>query len=102
MQKKLVAMVKHQLDFFNDHSPRLLEGFVYREELLTPDEELDLVSFLKDLPFREFEYQGFLGKRRVVSFGWRYDLWQQHSIPAVEKLRYSITWRKLKTAGRTE
>jgi alkylated DNA repair dioxygenase AlkB len=25
------------------------------------------------LPFKEFVFQGFLGKRRVVSFGWRYD-----------------------------
>ena len=25
------------------------------------------------LPFKEFEFQGFLRKRRVVSFGWRYD-----------------------------
>jgi alkylated DNA repair dioxygenase AlkB len=25
------------------------------------------------LPFREFEFQGFTGKRRIVSFGWRYD-----------------------------
>ena len=26
-----------------------------------------------DLPFKEFEFHGFLGKRRVVSFGHRYD-----------------------------
>jgi len=25
------------------------------------------------LPFREFEFRGFLGKRRTVSFGWRHD-----------------------------
>ena len=25
------------------------------------------------LPFRAFEFHGFEGKRRVVSFGWRYD-----------------------------
>lgn len=25
------------------------------------------------LPFKEFEFHGFLGKRRVVSFGWRYN-----------------------------
>jgi alkylated DNA repair dioxygenase AlkB len=25
------------------------------------------------LPFKEFEFQGFLGKRRTVSYGWRYD-----------------------------
>src|SRR5947209_7224886 len=25
------------------------------------------------LPFQPFEFHGYLGKRRVVSFGWRYD-----------------------------
>jgi hypothetical protein len=25
------------------------------------------------LPFREFEFHGFTGKRRIDSFGWHYD-----------------------------
>jgi alkylated DNA repair dioxygenase AlkB len=25
------------------------------------------------MPFRDFEFHGFSGKRRIVSFGWRYD-----------------------------
>jgi alkylated DNA repair dioxygenase AlkB len=49
------------------------EGLRYRAELLSQDEEAALVRMLEGLPFREFEFQGFLGKRRVVSFGWRYD-----------------------------
>ena len=53
--------------------PRLLEGFRYEEELLCPDEEQELMSTFEHLPFREFEFRGFLGKRRTVSFGWRYD-----------------------------
>ena len=28
---------------------------------------------MESLPFREFEFHGFTGKRRTVSFGWRYD-----------------------------
>src|SRR6516164_6151902 len=61
-----------EVDLF-EVSVGLPEGLRYRPELLTPDEETILVSMLKGLPFREFEFQGFLGKRRVVSFGWRYD-----------------------------
>ncbi len=53
--------------------PRLPEGFRYEEELLCPDEEQELMSTFERLPFREFEFRGFLGKRRTVSFGWRYD-----------------------------
>jgi alkylated DNA repair dioxygenase AlkB len=36
-------------------------------------EEQTLLRLVKDLPFREFEFRGFVGKRRIVSFGWRYD-----------------------------
>lgn len=32
-----------------------------------------LVARFADLPFQPFEFHGYLGKRRVVSFGWRYD-----------------------------
>src|SRR6187401_334139 len=53
--------------------PRLPEGFRYEEELLSPEEEQALRSTFERLPFREFEFRDFLGKRRTVSFGWRYD-----------------------------
>jgi alkylated DNA repair dioxygenase AlkB len=49
------------------------EGFVYREELISPDEEEHLIREFKTLPLREFEFHGYLGKRRVISFGWQYD-----------------------------
>jgi alkylated DNA repair dioxygenase AlkB len=53
---------------------RLLpEGFSYEDGLLSPREEEVLISTFEHLPFREFEFRGFLGKRRTVSFGWRYD-----------------------------
>ena len=28
---------------------------------------------IRELPFRDFEFHGYTGKRRVVSFGWKYD-----------------------------
>jgi hypothetical protein len=40
---------------------------------MSPPEEQALIETIKHLPFREFEFRGFLGKRRTVSFGWRYD-----------------------------
>jgi alkylated DNA repair dioxygenase AlkB len=48
-------------------------GFRYAPDLIEADEEARLVAAFSDLPFREFEFHGFLGKRRVVSFGFRYD-----------------------------
>lgn len=55
------------------YSPSLPTGFHYEEELLSPGEERALVTSFEHLPFREFEFRSFKGKRRTVSFGWRYD-----------------------------
>ena len=44
-----------------------------RLRLLDQAEEQTLLAEIRALPFRDFEFHGFVGKRRVVSFGWRYD-----------------------------
>jgi alkylated DNA repair dioxygenase AlkB len=62
----------HQVDLF-DSSPALPEGFRYAPDLISADQERELVKELAALPFKEFEFQGFLAKRRTVSFGWHYD-----------------------------
>jgi alkylated DNA repair dioxygenase AlkB len=66
-----------QYDFFykgqNEDALKVLEGFSYRQELIPPAEEDALVTHIQKLPFQEFDFHGFKGKRRVVSFGWRYD-----------------------------
>ena len=49
------------------------EGFRYAPDMITRAEERALVEQFRTLAFKEFEFQGFLGKRRVVSYGWRYD-----------------------------
>ena len=51
----------------------LPEGFLYEPELIGPEEEAALVASVRGLPFRDFEFHGYTGKRRVVSFGWHYD-----------------------------
>ncbi|MGC2592534.1 MAG: alpha-ketoglutarate-dependent dioxygenase AlkB [Xanthobacteraceae bacterium] len=48
-------------------------GFRYAPDLIDAAAETRLVEAFADLPFKEFEFHGFLGKRRVVSFGTRYD-----------------------------
>jgi alkylated DNA repair dioxygenase AlkB len=49
------------------------EGFAYQDDVITPEEEQALLARFNDLPFKPFEFYGFLGNRQVVSFGWRYD-----------------------------
>lgn len=51
----------------------LPEGFRYRQELIGHAGEEFLLSRVCELPFRDFEFHGYTGKRRVISFGWHYD-----------------------------
>jgi alkylated DNA repair dioxygenase AlkB len=64
------------------HTSSLPEGFKYRPEFLSPEEERDLVRRAAALPFESFQFHGFLGKRRVVSFGWRYDFNERELLKA--------------------
>jgi len=64
-------MATAQQDLFRTSSD-LPAGLVYRPDFLTADEEGALVAQMAALPFRPFEFQGFLGKRETVSFGWSY------------------------------
>jgi alkylated DNA repair dioxygenase AlkB len=48
------------------------EGFRYQAELLRPNEERVLVERIQPLPLEEFKFHGYVGKRRVISYGWHY------------------------------
>jgi alkylated DNA repair dioxygenase AlkB len=61
-----------QFSLFAD-GPTLPDGFRYQADVLSAHDEATLLSDLRALPFREFEFHGYTGKRRTVSFGWRYD-----------------------------
>ena len=50
-----------------------MEGFRYERDVIERAEEEALVACVRELPFREFEFHGFKGRRRVVSFGWKYE-----------------------------
>ena len=49
------------------------EGFCYRPNVLSGDEEDGLARELADLPFKPFDFHGHLAIRQVVSCGYRYD-----------------------------
>jgi len=51
----------------------LPEGFSYRPDLITRDEEHELVSHIRGLPFKPFDFHGYLANRQVIGFGLRYD-----------------------------
>lgn len=51
----------------------LVPGLAYREELIDPDEEASLIAEIQHLDLSQFKFQGWTGKRRTKTFGWRYD-----------------------------
>jgi len=49
------------------------EGFRYQPEIISCAVEQKLIDKIRQLEFAPFAFHGFVGKRRVISFGWRYD-----------------------------
>ena len=63
-----------QIDIFGGVSaPGYPDGFRYEPDILSADQERLALEQIRALPFKEFEFHGHVGKRRVVSFGWKYD-----------------------------
>jgi alkylated DNA repair dioxygenase AlkB len=62
-----LAMILPQL---SATAPR---GFAYHAAAFSEAEERAWLEVLRPLPFKPFEFHGYLGKRQIVSFGWRYD-----------------------------
>ena len=48
-------------------------GFGYGEDRIGAALESELLREIEALPFKPFEFHGFFGNRRIVSYGWRYD-----------------------------
>jgi hypothetical protein len=77
-----------QLAFFDAQSA-LPPGFRYAPDLISPDEEAELVARLREPPVEG---------ARVPRSGASRSEWE-HSIPPVESLRYSVTFRNLREGG---
>ena len=58
-----------------EHKPPQTEprGFRYREEIISEQEQAALVTAIEKLDLRPFEFHGYFGNRRVISFGFKYD-----------------------------
>jgi len=65
------AMQEDQPSLFAE-VPTLPEGIEYVHEFLSPAEERELAEHFGTLPLKPFQFHGFEGKRRTVSFGWHY------------------------------
>jgi hypothetical protein len=68
--------------------PEQLEGptgLRYAPDFISVAEEAELIHRIHELPLTPFQFGAFEGKRRVVSFGWRYD-YGDHSLQKAGEL----------------
>ena len=75
-----------QLALFESPLPEP-EGLRYAADFVSPAIERELISGIRTLPLQPFQFGQFEGKRRIASFGFRYDyslrqLQQAEPIPA--------------------
>jgi hypothetical protein len=66
----------------------LPEGLRYAADLVSPETEQQLISEVRSLPLEPFQFGQFEGKRRVASFGFRYD----YALRQLERSEPIPTW----------
>lgn len=72
----------------------LPEGFRYQANLVTADEETDLLRHLQRLPFQPFDFHGHLANRQVIGFGLRYDYDRRQVVEAPPIPDFLMTLRR--------
>jgi alkylated DNA repair dioxygenase AlkB len=70
-----------QFALFAD-APALPDGLRYAAEFIPEAVERDLIDHVVALPLQPFQFGQYEGKRRIASFGWRYDYSQRRVLPA--------------------
>lgn len=48
-------------------------GLRYQADFISAAEEQEVIAHIRNLPLTPFQFGAYEGKRRVASFGWRYD-----------------------------
>ena len=73
--------MNEQLAFF-PQAERSPQGLGHVETFISPEVERELIGHVSALPLQPFQFGVFEGKRRVASFGFRYDYTLQRLQPA--------------------
>lgn len=60
-------------DLFGSPAASGPDGLQYAAELFSLADEKAFVAQFETLPFKRFEFHGYQGNRRIVSYGYRYD-----------------------------
>jgi alkylated DNA repair dioxygenase AlkB len=62
-----------QRDLFPDLTASFAEGYAYEPDFLSAAEESALLETVRQLPLANAEYKQYRARRRVISYGGRYD-----------------------------
>jgi alkylated DNA repair dioxygenase AlkB len=62
-----------QADLFREAQPGHPVGLRYEPDFITPAEEQELLAGIRTLPLHEAQYKQYTAKRRIASFGAKYD-----------------------------
>jgi alkylated DNA repair dioxygenase AlkB len=62
-----------QADLFAEAAPARPDGFRYQTNIVPEGVQSDLLCEIVKLPLKPFDFHGFEGKRRVLSYGWKYE-----------------------------
>lgn len=60
----------------------LPEGLAYEPAFLSPAEETDLIALVRSLPLQQAQYKAYVARRRVMSYGGRFDYDDNRLLPA--------------------
>jgi alkylated DNA repair dioxygenase AlkB len=66
-----------QRELFSSAAADMLPGLSYAPDFLDPQEEAHLLAVISALPFKQAQYKEWHARRRIVSFGGRYDYTRQ-------------------------
>ena len=72
-------------------------GFEYTPDFLSLGEESSLVETVRSFSLSEFKFHGYVGHRRVASFGWSYDF-AKAELKAAKPIPDSLLWIREKVA----
>lgn len=79
-----------QFALFAD-APALPDGLRYAADFISEAIERDLIDHVAALPLQPFQFGQYEGKRRIASFGWRYDY---SSAACCRRSRSRAGWRR--------
>lgn len=77
------------------------EGFVYRPDFLSGEEEGGLITAVQNLPYSEVRMRGQVARRRTAHFGWRYgyESWRVEPGPPIPEFLAALRGQAGALAG---